>query len=182
MTPQAPYPYAPPTAPRKSNAGKIIVGIVTGVLAVCIGGSVIAAIAGSDDPKNAGTITQDEANRRAALAETSTSPSPAVTTTAPAAKPTTSAPAPKPTKTTKPTPPPVEIGEGVYLVGEDIPAGRYKVIERADSGCYWSRTRPDSDDIIDNSLAGGFPAFTAKKGEQVEIGYACPPFRLVKRK
>lgn len=40
--------YPPPPPPKKSNTGKIILGIVGGLLGLCVLGSVISAVAGSD--------------------------------------------------------------------------------------------------------------------------------------
>jgi hypothetical protein len=132
---------------------------------------VFAAVlsAGSDDTAPRALVERDEANRAAASA----SPAPTITTTTPAAAPTTTAPT-----TTRPaatTPPPIRVGEGIYRVGEDIPAGRYKVVERAGADCYWARSKGEN--LIDNSLAGGFPSFTARTGEDVEIGFGCPEFQ-----
>lgn len=116
---------------------------------------------------------RDSANRAAASATTAPTTRPA--TTAPTTEATTTKPAP-----TKTTPAPVEVSDGNYTVGEDIPPGRYKVTERANDMCYWSRTdADDANDIIDNGIGGGFPSFTAKKGEALEIS-GCPLFRLVK--
>lgn len=168
-------PAAPP--PRRTGAGKIVLIVLAVVGVICLAGVIAAAIAG--DGGNPGDRTaqqvQDDANRRAAAAATS-SPTPAATTP-PTTAPTTTTKAPPPVKT---TPPPVELTDGVYIIGEDAPAGRYKVTERAGSMCYWSRTdADDSNDIKDNHLGGGFPSFTARRGEAVEISN-CPPFRKVK--
>ena len=168
----APYPQqAPAPAPRRT--GRIVAIVVAAVLTLCVGVPVVIAIAAGGDTEQPHTLTDQDAANRAAAAAASTSPAAAPATTAPSS-PAATTTAPKPTKTTKP---PVIIGEGIYRVGEDIPPGRYKVVERAAADCYWSRTR--GTDIIDNSIAGGFPSFTARKGEDVEIGSSCPEFKRV---
>lgn len=78
----------------------------------------------------------------------------------------------KPTPKPKPT-----IGEGIWTVGEDIPAGTYKVTENAGEDCYWARLKPDGD-IIDNYLGGGRPKVRIRKGEQFETS-GCPIFSKV---
>lgn len=173
---QAAYPPYQPTGPaRRGGAGRVVLIVVGVVLALCVGGTVLAvALSGGDDDKPNALSAQDQANRRAAATATS---SPTPTTAAPTATKTSPAAAPTTTKPTKATPEPVVIGEGIYRVGEDIPAGRYKVVERAEGDCYWSRTKGDN--IIDNSIAGGFPSFTTRKGEDVEIGAGCPEFKRI---
>jgi hypothetical protein len=45
--------------------------------------------------------------------------------------------------------------EGTYLIGLDLPAGRYRVTpESADSSAYWARLDEDGE-IIDNDIADG---------------------------
>ena len=168
-----PYPQQPPPAPAPRRTGRIVAIVVAAVLALCVGVPVVIAIAAGADTERPHTLTDQDAANRAAAAAPSTSPTAA--TTAPSS-PAATTTAPKPTKPVKTTPPPVIIGDGIYRVGEDIPAGRYKVVERADSYCYWSRTR--NGDIIDNGLGGGFPSFTTRKGEDVEIS-TCPEFKRV---
>lgn len=159
-------PYSTPPAPAKRRTGRTVGIVAAVVVLLCLFGSVIAAAVGGDDNTPRPLTAQDQANRQAATATPTTA-----TTTSPAATATTTTPAAKPTKA---TPEPVRIGEGSYRVGEDIPAGRYKAVERADSECYWAREKGTS--IIDNNIGGGFPQFTTRKGEDVTIGYGCPEF------
>ena len=168
MSASQPYAGPPPVAGKRSTVRTVL--IVVGVLlALCVfGGVVAAAIGDSDNTPTRPLTAQDQGNRDAAAVPTSPS------TSSPAATATTS-PAAKPTKA---KPEPVRIGEGSYRVGEDIPAGRYKAVERADADCYWSREKGTS--IIDNNIGGGFPQFTTRKGEDVTIGFACPEFELRK--
>lgn len=44
--------------------------------------------------------------------------------------------------------------DGVYEVGRDIQAGKYRAME-AGSNCYWAKLRVADDDIIDNDLPNG---------------------------
>jgi hypothetical protein len=83
---------------------------------------------------------------------------------------TAAAPAPI-TVTQKPAPPPVEFGDGLYLVGQDIKPGEYKTTGPTPGGsCYWARLTDDAgSDIIANNLTEGPTRLTAVKGEYLEI-------------
>jgi hypothetical protein len=73
---------------------------------------------------------------------------------------------PKPPPAAKPT-----IEDGVWTVGEDIPAGTYKVTEKISGMCYWAITKSGTNgsDIIDNDIpSGGLPRVTIKKGQDFE--------------
>lgn len=61
------------------------------------------------------------------------------------------------------------ISDGTWTVGEDVPAGTYKVTG-AGSTCYWSITKSGSNgaDIIDNHLGGGNLRVTLKAGQDFE--------------
>lgn len=148
--PQRPY------GPRHTGRRRALI-----VAAAVAAGLVALACANpsTDDPAQS---QQDASNRAAATATSAAAPTAQTTTAAP----------------TKTSPAPVTLTNGVYTIGEDAPAGRYKVTERAPADCYWSRTK--GQDIIDNGLGGGFPSFTTKTGETVEI-MGCPDFaRLAK--
>jgi glucose/arabinose dehydrogenase len=160
-SPGTPHEPPRPFGPRTRRRALVFAGLI--VAAVTIIGC--ASAPAPDDEQAA----QDTANRAAASAPAATTQA----TTTPTTEATTAPAAP-----TKTTPAPILITDGTYTVGEDMPAGRYKVTERAGDACYWSRTRGDSD-IIDNGLGGGFPSFTTKTGETVEI-MGCPEFRKVK--
>lgn len=176
--PGMPYNHPAATPTMRKGRGKLYGAIAAGVLALCcVGGVVTAAV--TSDTTDRTTTQQDDANRAAALAPspstTTTTPPPASTSSSPSAAPTTTSAKPTPT-----TPPPVLISDGTYLVGEDMPPGRYKVTERATELCYWARLDGDDPtDIIDNHIGGGFPQFTAKRGEQIDIS-SCPDFRKIK--
>lgn len=60
------------------------------------------------------------------------------------------------------------IDEGVWEVGADVKAGRYKLVAAITGDCYWSITpvgKPD--DIISNGgPTGGRPTVVLKKGQE----------------
>ncbi len=99
--------------------------------------------------------------------------SPAATVTAPAV--TVTAPAPAPVTVTAPAapaaPPPgpgASVGDGVYVVGQDMQPGTYRVSAAVTDGCYWAITKSGSNgaDIVQNDLPkGGFPQVTVKAGQ-----------------
>jgi hypothetical protein len=93
---------------------------------------------------------------------TASSPSPVVVyiTQPGAAVPTTAA------TTTKPAP--LHIDDGVWTVGTDLPAGRYRTTANVSSGCYWSITKSgtNGETIIANDIpGGGRPSVTVKIGQ-----------------
>ncbi len=108
-----------------------------------------------------------------APAVTVTAPAPAATVTAPAV--TVTAPAPAPVTVTAPAapaaPPPgpgASVGDGVYVVGQDMQPGTYRVSGAVTDGCYWAITKSGSNgaDIVQNDLPkGGFPQVTVKAGQ-----------------
>jgi hypothetical protein len=87
-------------------------------------------------------------------------------TTASTTEPTKAAVAPaKPKATPKPRP---TIEEGVWHVGEDIPAGTYRADESVSGmDCYWKKASDsEGDNIIANDLpTGGRPQVTLRKGQ-----------------
>lgn len=60
-------------------------------------------------------------------------------------------------------------GDDIVHVGEDIPAGTYRVrtAVAGDDLCYWKKTKDsEGQDIISNDIpSGGRPQVTLKKGE-----------------
>jgi hypothetical protein len=62
-----------------------------------------------------------------------------------------------------------EVDDGVWTVGMDLPAGRYRVTANVSSRCYWAITKTGGDsvtDIIANDFpGGGRPSVTLKKGQ-----------------
>lgn len=71
------------------------------------------------------------------------------------------------------------IGEGTFIVGEDIQPGRYKA--RAKDGfCYWARLKDDSgdfDSIIANNTTSGQASVTIKKSDGAFETSGCTPWR-----
>lgn len=72
-------------------------------------------------------------------------------------------------------------GEGVWLVGEDVAPGTYRLTAPIDSGstlawCYWAVSTDDSGDldalIVNGIPDGGIPTVTLQSGEVVET-YEC---------
>jgi hypothetical protein len=57
-------------------------------------------------------------------------------------------------------------GDGVYLVGKDIPAGSY--VARGSSGCYWARLSRNGNDILGNHFGAGQVRATINSGELFE--------------
>lgn len=121
--------------------------------------------AGSPEPTAESTASLD-AEATKALEELDKLLTPPATPAAPKAK-------PVPTK-------PTIAGDDVVHVGEDIPAGTYRAVERITKDgpfeiCYWSKTRDsEGSDIIDNGIpTGGRPQVTLKKGQWFK-SQGCP--------
>lgn len=78
---------------------------------------------------------------------------------------------------------PVTIGEGVWEVGSDVKAGKYKLLTSPQAGdnCYWEITRDDAgQDIVSNDLpTGGHPQVTLKKGQYFHT-QDCGTWTLIK--
>lgn len=128
-------------------------------LIACIVGSltVITQAPSPNDPAPAPTST---------LAPTTAPTTPPATGQKAAAKPATKAPAPKPTIG----------GDDIVHVGEDIPAGTYRVVEEVDGdSCYWLKSKDaEGSQIIDNDLpTGGRPQVTLKSGQWFK-SQGCP--------
>jgi cytoskeletal protein RodZ len=169
-------PGAPPTdranvkRHRRKVRWSVILLIPFAVIAVIVAGLLIVglAVSATAPPQHASEPlappTYNPAPTPSTAATTST---PSVQTSAapaaPVASPTTKAaplPAPKPT-----------IVDGTYTVGEDFPAGTYKVTG-AGPDCYWaiykSGTNQDMDSIVNNHLGPGNLRVTLKVGQDFE--------------
>lgn len=61
------------------------------------------------------------------------------------------------------------ISDGVWTVGVDLPAGRYRTTANVNSRCYWQISRTGGDpvaDVISNDIpGGGRPSVTLKVGQ-----------------
>lgn len=143
----------------KLGAGIIVAGSL--MLAACcgIGGCVAVASSGDDNPAASATTG---APKKLEPSESAATVEGAAATTE-AAKPTATKPA-KPAAAT--------IDDGTWTVGEDVPAGTYKVrVAVEDDLCYWSITKTGSNggDIINNGLGTkGRPSVVLKKGQDFE--------------
>lgn len=141
----APVPHAQPRPPKRKRTVPLFVAGLMTAGALLIGGLFGGAIG--------------------AAGASSTAAGPTVATVSSAAVPTPSAKlAAKPAAT---------IEDGVWTVGDDVPAGTYKVTAAltAGAGCYWkiTKTGTNGSDIIDNALPkGGLPRVTLKKGQDFE--------------
>jgi hypothetical protein len=140
--PQSSQHQAPPAAVKPRRRWPL--ATITGAAGLVVGAAIGAA--GTD----------------ASSTGTSATPADTVTVTAKAA-PAGDAPA-KPAAKPKPT-----IEEGTWVVGEDFPAGTYRVREAIDGDCYWEIARAGTNgaDIIANDIpTGGKPRVTLKKGQE----------------
>lgn len=83
--------------------------------------------------------------------------------------PSTAAAGPSPTVAAVPTKAaPATIEEGTWTVGDDFPAGTYKLQTAATSMCYWGiyKSGTNQANIIDNDIVtGGRPTVTLKRGQ-----------------
>jgi len=73
---------------------------------------------------------------------------------------------------------PVNIGDGTYLVGTDIPAGTYKTDGQGglSGSCGWSRNKSDggaAGDIIKNYFGSGPAVVNARAGEVLVLSLGC---------
>jgi hypothetical protein len=153
-----PESFPPNHTPNKSKTPLFIGVFVLGMLIACVGGLVLAN--GSDDIKS---------GVRAATSVGVVTPSPI------GPPPTSVAPKAIPSKTSTPTKTkaaPPSVNDGMWLVGDDIPAGKYRVSVPVNSTdmCYWAKlSDAESSDIIANDLPqGGRPMVTLKKGQWFE--------------
>ncbi|MFF8787709.1 hypothetical protein [Streptomyces sp. NPDC015125] len=156
--PPSPPPAAQPPKSRHSALG-IAVGVVCALIVFGLGAAVGS---GSNGTKKA----------RAKPAPTVTVTVTAKTTRAEPEKPKSAA---KPAeKAPAPAGPDTTVGQGSYLVGEDIAAGTYKTGGPAASDvplCYWARAKDSSgelDGIIANGTPQGPARVTVNKGETFE--------------
>lgn len=70
-------------------------------------------------------------------------------------------------KVTETVPPKGLFGDGSWLVGRDVKAGRYTTVEEVSGTCYWARHKVGTDTIIANDLvSGGHPTVLLKTGEE----------------
>jgi hypothetical protein len=70
------------------------------------------------------------------------------------------------------------VDAGTWTVGEDIPAGTYKVSHIADETCYWEIDAHDGT-ILKNGLGGGLPKIQLKSGQTFTTD-SCPVWDRIK--
>ncbi len=140
-------PNGPVARPSKKSRTTLVVILVASAMVILCGCGVLGVALSGDSKPRAGHAT----SQPAATATTAGSQAAAVVATT-AAKPVT------PTVT-----------DGTWTVGEDIPAGNYKVIGAGDR-CYWSITKSGTNgrDIIDNAIGGGNLRVTLNAGQDFE--------------
>ncbi|MCO1657692.1 hypothetical protein [Pseudonocardia humida] len=145
--PPDPPPPEPPDPPRRWPW--LVGGLAAGLL---VGGAVGAT----------------------ALAETVVVAAPPVTVTAPAPPPETvvvAVPAPEaPVTAVEPTGPLTTFGAGVWEVGVDIAAGKYKTTGTDGYGCYYARLK-ENDGSLGDIISNGFVQGPATVTVKAEDGY-----------
>jgi hypothetical protein len=112
-------------------------------------------------------LDKGEATVHSAAAVTTTVTVPTVVTRAVAPAETSVAAPPAPAQPAVKT----SFGEGIYVVGEDMPVGTYRT-EGSGEVCYWARLKNSNGGpgaIIDNHLGAGPSQFAPQKGELVQI-------------
>lgn len=152
--------YGQPTQqPRKRKGWLIALAGVAVALFLCVVGVIISQ---GNKPNTSGAQagTQATAAQNAANAKTTE-----------AAKPSSHTAASKAPATA------VIHGDDQVHVGEDVPAGTYRVVSAVDSGaaCYWQKSSDsEGNNIIDNDIVqGGRPQVTLKSGQWFK-SQGCP--------
>ena len=151
---QQPYTLASvmPPVPKRSASPISIVFLVIGIVTFLCGAVLgIVGLGGSSS-------TPQTVSSPSPVYIYVTAPAVAATTTPPTASaPTKPPPAPAPT-----------ITDGVWTVGLDFPAGKYRTTEAVGGDCYWAITKSgtNGEDIIANDIpGGGRPIVTLKNGQ-----------------
>lgn len=145
--------YNPPTPKPKRHIAAWIAG---GLLTLCVGGTVVNAVAGRSDGKTPGPI----ASKARDVAERAIS----------------AAPTGSPTKA-RPPAKPATVGAGSWQVGIEVKPGTYTTT--AQDHCYWARLKAfdgDFDSIIVNGNlgAGEHGRLTVKKTDKgIELTGDC---------
>ncbi len=159
----------PTVVPGKKGGGRKwllpgIAALVALFIGIGIGGS--GKSSGTIGAAPAATVTATVTKAGAAAAPGATVTAPAVTVTAPAP------PAVTVTAPAAPAAPPpgpgTSVEDGVYVVGQDMQPGTYRVTAAVANRCYWkiAKTGTNGADIIKNDLpAGGFPQVTLTVGQ-----------------
>lgn len=178
-------PWGQPPAPPKKKPGalRIILGVVLVGLVLCVGGTVLFGVlsdSGSDGQTEAAKTAAAAGTPKADSAQGQIAGEPGgfcATSqlgkhiTADGQQYTCGGPKPyrwlpdhaSPAAGAKPT----IKGDDLVHVGEDVPAGTYRVATAVGGDCYWKKSKDaEGDDIIDNDIpAGGRPQVTLKSGQ-----------------
>lgn len=156
---------AAPAAPAAKKKRAWLVPTIVGVVALFVG----VGIGGSDSgTTTAGGTTPDPATT--VTVTTAAEPGAAVTVTSPPVTVTAAAPAPA----APAAPAAATVGEGQWIVGEDMAAGDWRMVEAYEDGgigCFWSIYKAGSNqsDIIQNDIVtGGKARVSVKKGQEFE--------------
>jgi hypothetical protein len=168
--------------PKKSRKGLWAIAIALLVLALLILCGGIASLAGDAAKDDAAIVVPTEVP--------ATSPSPESTAELDAEMQKALgeldkqlSPSPSATPKRSQDPDPRIDGDDLVHVGEDIPAGTYRAVERISGDgpfdiCYWSKSSDaEGSKIIDNGLpTGGRPQVTLKRGQWFK-SQGCPDWR-----
>lgn len=146
------YPFPPPNpepdGPKPGRGRRIAALAVTGLAGLVLG----TAINGS----SSGTSSAPSVTTKTVSARPAVEPSKAAATSTVIV-----------TETQKPK---KMFGDGAWMVGRDIPAGRYTTIEEVGGNCYWERHNTKAagiDAIIANgNVTGGHPTVIVRTGEE----------------
>lgn len=167
QTQALPVPAAlPAVKPAKSSKFRPWMGYVGSGLV----GLVIGTAMGGGDSTPAAAPTVKSTSTVTTSSTITAGPTPTATVTV------------KATETAAPPAPEAAISDGTWVVGEDIAAGTYKVVEAVPADCYWSITKSGTNggDIIENDIpGGGKPKVTLKKGQDFTTR-GCGDWALVK--
>lgn len=148
--PFLPTSEIPPPRPKSTKPVWIVLGVI---VAICLVFCAVGAIATSGEPEGKA--------KKTAVAE---APPPGVPD--PGVRPSVTPPKPKPVKE---KPKPINVGDGTYVVGDEIPAGIYKAKGAEDSAfvyCIWSVK--SGEDIDDRYLDSGSASKT-KAPQRVKL-------------
>jgi len=188
--PTPPMPNFPPPAPpaKRSHTNTIIIGSAAAAISVIV---IVGAVVANDDssskaaPQPTVTVTETETvemtdqeivDRGLEIVESASAD------LEEGIEPDITVPAAETPVEEEPVGPLTSIGEGTYLVGEDVKAGSYKTAGPTSDMCYWARRSDDSgelDAIIANDIVKGPGRVTLKKGEFFETN-SCETWELVK--
>lgn len=161
--PGAPYGSPMPADPRPNRTLRnVLIGVAV-VLALCVLGTILIGVFTDDQPSN---------HYQRAVAEDATTAAPAPSATGELG---VADPVPVPSSSSSSAAAPVKPAHLTFTdedtpahVGEDIPAGTYRVtVSVAGQDCYWMKSGDaEGARIIDNALPqGGRPQVTLKKGQ-----------------